>query len=84
MDSSLTSIEAQQAPAERPARAPLVTKRTVVGIAIFVGVLVFFLTQTRLALTLLKLDAADRAQTARGRLGFAQVLDEDVPPVVEV
>ncbi len=80
MTTSSTSVEAQRTPAERAARTPLVTKRTVVGIAIFVGVLVFFLTQTRLALSLLKLDTADRAQTARGRLGFAQVLDPQAYP----
>ncbi|MDP9419125.1 MAG: permease [Actinomycetota bacterium] len=80
LGSGPTTIEAQRTPAERPARAPLVTKRTVVGIAIFLGVLVFFLTQTRLALSLLKLDTADRAQTARGRLGFAQVLDPEAYP----
>lgn len=70
----------QATPPHRP-RPPLVTKRTLVGIAIFLAVLAIFLTQTRLRATLLKLDTADRAQTARGRLGFGQVLDpESFPP----
>lgn len=77
------SVETEPTPNDRLARAPLLTKRTVVGIAIFVAVLVFFLTQTRLSATLLKLDTAERAQTARGRLGFSQVLDpEAFPPAL--
>jgi uncharacterized membrane protein YraQ (UPF0718 family) len=83
LQSNNTSIEARPTPSQPPARAPLLTKRTVVCIAIFVAVLVFFLTQTRLSATLLKLDTADRAQTARGRLGFAQVFDpEAFPPAL--
>lgn len=80
LDNPPTSVETQSTPDERPARPPLVTKRTVVGIAIFIAVLVFFLTQTRLSATLLKLDTAERAQTARGRLGFAQVFDPEAFP----
>lgn len=70
-----------EAPASVGARPPLVTRRTVVAIVIFVAVLAVFLTQTRLAATLLKLETADRAQTARGRIAFNQVIDpEMVPP----
>ena len=58
-------------------------KRSVVAAGIFVGVLVLFLTQTRLPATILKLQTSDRAQTARGRLGFSQVLDpEAFPPAL--
>lgn len=70
-----------EAPAPVRPRPPLVTRRTVVAIVIFVAVLAVFLTQTRLAATLLKLETADRAQTARGRIAFNQVIDpETVPP----
>lgn len=61
-------------------RPPLITKRTMVGVAIFVAVLVFFLTQTRLPATLLKLQTAERGQSARGRLAFGQVVDPDTFP----
>ncbi|HEV2121830.1 MAG TPA: hypothetical protein VGW38_03520, partial [Chloroflexota bacterium] len=80
LEPSPQSAEAQAPFQGQPARPPLVTKRTMVGIAIFVAVLIFFLTQTRLSATLLKLDTAERAQTARGRLGFAQVLDPEAFP----
>lgn len=46
---SLAPPQVEEVGGERPARAPLLTKRTVVGIAIFVAVLIFFLTQTRLS-----------------------------------
>ncbi len=82
-----TSVEWVAGPGEAvleaPARArsPLVSRRTIIAIAIFVAVLVVFLTQTRLAATLLKLETADRAQTARGRIAFNQVVDpETFPP----
>lgn len=65
---------ADAAPLSRP---PLVSRRTVVSIAIFVAVLAVFLTQTRLLATLLKLETSDRAQTARGRIGFNQVIDPE-------
>ncbi|MGH9151007.1 MAG: permease [Acidimicrobiales bacterium] len=69
--------------APRP-RRPLLTRRAVVAIAVFVAVLAVFLTQTRLPATLLKLDTADRAQTARGRLAFNQVIDPDtLPPALD-
>jgi uncharacterized membrane protein YraQ (UPF0718 family) len=64
----------------RPTATPWVTRRTVVTIGIFVGVLGLFLTQTRLPATLLKLQTADRAQSARGRVGFAQVIDPETLP----
>lgn len=70
-----------EVPSGSVARPPLVTRRTVVSIAIFVGVLVVFLTQTRLPATLLKLETADRAFSARGRIAFNQVVDpETFPP----
>ncbi len=90
-NSDMTSLGAGALPGVGPtetlsgtrSRPPLLTKRTVVAIAIFVGVLIFFLTQTRLPATLLKLETADRAQTARGRLGFGQVIDpETYPPAL--
>ncbi|MDP9401737.1 MAG: permease [Actinomycetota bacterium] len=63
------------------AREPLVTKRTVVGIAIFLAVLAFFLTQTRLEASLGKLKVADRATTAGNRTAFSQFVDPlDYPP----
>ncbi|MCA1707587.1 MAG: permease [Actinobacteria bacterium] len=66
-----------------PSRRPFLTKRGVVMIAIFLAVLALFLTQTRLPSTLLKLETADRAQTARGRVGFNQVIDpEAFPPAL--
>lgn len=77
---ALAPAGTESTPVQRPSRPPLVTKRTLVGIAIFLAVLVLFLTQTRLRATLLKLDTADRAQTARGRLGFGQVLDPEAFP----
>lgn len=83
-----TSIGAAGAPAgtvvaTRP-RGPRLTRRAAVAIGLFVAVLAVFLTQTRLPATLLKLDTADRAQTARGRLAFNQVIDpETLPPALE-
>ena len=66
-----------------PSRPPLLPKRAVVTLVIFLTVLGLFLTQTRLPATILKLQTADRAQTARGRLGFSQVVDpEAFPPLL--
>lgn len=68
-------------PAVAPrSRRPFLTKRAVVALAIFLAVLAVFLTQTRLAATLLKLETADRAQTARGRVAFNQVVDPETFP----
>lgn len=64
-----------------PSRGPLLTRRAIIGIAIFLAVLAVFLTQTRLPATLLKMETADRAQTARGRVGFNQVLDPEAFPM---
>lgn len=53
----------------------VVNKRAVVGGAIFVGILVFFLTQTRLPAVLDKLPTLDRGASASGRSTFSRVLD---------
>lgn len=64
----------------RPARPAWLTRRAVVTVLIFVAVLVVFLTQTRVPATLLKLETADRAFSARGRVAFAQVIDPETLP----
>lgn len=56
-------------------RLPRPTRRTVVGVGIFIAVLLFFLTQTRLEATLGKLKVADRATTAGNRTAFSQIVD---------
>lgn len=56
-------------------RKPLITKRTVIGVGIFLVVLLFFLTQTRLEATLGKLKVADRATTAGNSTAFSQIVD---------
>lgn len=64
-------------------RQRLLTRRTVVGIAIFLVLLAFFLTQTRLEATLGKLKVADRATTAGNRTAFSQLVDPlDYPPAL--
>jgi uncharacterized membrane protein YraQ (UPF0718 family) len=50
-------------------------KRALVGATIFVGVLVFFLTQTRLTAVLQKAPTLDREASGAGRSTFSQVLD---------
>lgn len=64
----------------RPAPRPWVTRRTLVSIGLFAAVLAFFLTQTRLPATLLKLETSDRAVSARNRVGFAQLIDPETLP----
>ncbi len=53
----------------------IVNKRAVVGGAIFTGVLLFFLTQTRLPAVFEKLLTLDRGASASGRSTFSRVLD---------
>lgn len=63
-----------------PSRPLILPRRALVTSAIFLAVLALFLTQTRLPATILKLQTADRAQTARGRVGFSQVVDPEAVP----
>ncbi|MDQ4144438.1 MAG: permease [Actinomycetota bacterium] len=51
------------------------TKETVVGLVIFVGVLLFFLTQTRLPNVLRKFATITNPASGRGRATFSQVVD---------
>lgn len=63
-----------------PARARRFPRRTVVGIVIFLGVLVFFLTQTRLPAVLAKLPDLGHPSTARDRSTFGQFMDPSSVP----
>ena len=58
----------------------IANKRAIVGSAIFLGVLLFFLTQTRLPAVLEKLLTLDRGASAAGRSTFSRVLDPHTFP----
>lgn len=72
-------MTAQSAPAIEPTDRRL-TKRTIVGISIFLGVLVFFLTQTRLPAVLAKLPNLGAGVTARDRSAFSLFMDPESLP----
>ena len=55
-------------------------KRAIVGGVIFLAVLVFFLTQTRLPAVVEKLPTLDRGASAAGRSTFSPVLDPATLP----
>ena len=59
----------------QPRVARIANKRAVVGGMIFLAVLVFFLTQTRLPAVIQKLPTLDQGASAGGRSTFSRVLD---------
>lgn len=72
---SITSV-----PRTDEALARLAGKRAVVAVAILIGVLAFFLTQTRLPAMLGKLPTLDQGASGRNRSAFSQFLDPTAFP----
>jgi uncharacterized protein len=72
------SDSAAPAPARSSARR--FPRRTIVGILIFIGVLIFFLTQTRLPAVLTKLPNLGTPSSGRDRSTFSQFMDPSSMP----